>query len=164
VLILWDSKNQSFNARFKDFRNDLDSVKLAGFKTTGPPDWIWYTQKIKPLKYLKKHRPASGLEITQEALEKFQELSDREEKNDNLRKKLKKEKQKVKKTRNLDEQIYQLNRPKQPDFQYTKYKPLDPPKELCIFCHDPVYQYEVLEPLPVCLWCQKTIQDFQDFT
>lgn len=160
MLIVWNQKEKSFELKFKEFKGDLQSAKAAKFKTTGAPDWVWYSLKAKPLKYLQDNRPASGLEITKEALEKFNHLIVQEEKNDELKKKAKKEKAKAKK-RPLEEQLNEIGLKASIKIKY-KYQPPEPPKERCIYCQDPVYEiYEAVNPLAVCIWCEKTIQDNQ---
>ena len=44
---------------------------------------------------------------------------------------------------------------------YVAFVPPAAPSIRCIFCSDPVYYYEKTDPLPICLWCEKTIPDRQ---
>ena len=168
MLISWNSEFQRFELKFQDFQNDLAAAKKAGCKTDGPPDWIWWTDKTKCLRYLQKNRPASGLEITKEALLRFQELSVQQDKNDEIKKKLADEKKKQKKIKIEDPTIgvevgeFEYHKVEiKPVIYHNQYRPPEPPKERCIYCQQAVYFYEYTTPIGVCLWCDKTIRDFQ---
>ena len=168
VLINWSTEHNCFELKFQEFQGDLAAAKASKFKCTGPPDWVWYTDKTACLKYLQKNRPASGLEITQQALSRFQELSVQQDKNDELRKRLKDEKKKQKKVKIDDPTIevevdeFEPIKVETKSFTYiNKYKPPKPPDERCVYCSQPVYFYEYTTPIGVCLWCDKTIRDFQ---
>src|SRR5580692_4600744 len=77
MRIVWNPKDFCFELEFDkaNFHDDLDKAKSAGFKTTGPPHWIWYSNGIKALKILRENKPASGLTITDEARGEFDRLS-----------------------------------------------------------------------------------------
>ncbi len=165
MRITWNESESSFEAELdrSNFHDDLDKVKNAGFKTTGPPLWKWHTQKVNPLRAIRENRPLN-LFITTEALEQFQKKDKEQTEKDVLiaqykeaKKKLDgpKPKRRVQKSLNPQETHYKV--------PYVKYAPPLPPPILCIFCCDPVYDiYEKVEPLSVCLWCEKTIMDEQD--
>jgi hypothetical protein len=158
MRIVWNNEEGTFELEFdkSNFQMDLNAAKGAGFKTTGPPDWVWYTSKVKPLKWLKENRPPI-LIITDEARQKFSERCIWEEENEKNKKFVKKAKAEARKSR-------PIKREEGPKYEisYIKYVPPPPPITLCIYCYDPVYPpLEQIEPLPVCLWCSKTISDLQ---
>ena len=151
----------------------------------GPPNWTWYSLKTAPLKYLQENRPASGLTITEEALEKFkQKCLDEENKERIIReykdakarlegKPTQSEKDARRKEKEAKRAASGKNIPKRKrqaiggnhdkheyEVKYIKYQPPVSPSTLCIFCLQPVYFYERMDP-PTCLWCEKTIADEQ---
>ena len=166
----------NFEAEFStDFQGDLAAVKAAGFRTSGPPQWIWYTNKLSVLNKLRENKPASGLSITEDAYSSYLQLSEIEAKNAEVRAKfapIKAEQDKAKKERKkkeIKEQNYvTVVIPPKPgqDFDYIGAEdlPSRPPYKhkftpdvhtgpFCMSCSDPVYFYELQNP-PVCLWCE----------
>jgi len=157
-----------FEAEFSDFEGDLAAVKAAGFKTDGPPEWIWYTYKSSPLTKLRTHRPASGLTISAEAREQYTALSPVEENNAKIKVELAKANKELKKTLKEDEGKTSLVVPVKgyigaedlPPMPLSEkhYVPPPPPETTCIICKAPVYPYELQNP-PTCLWCEKIVLD-----
>jgi hypothetical protein len=81
MLIIWNSTDYVWELKFAagdEWKNDLECAKNAKFKTSGPPYWVWYTDKVKNLKFLQQNKPSSGLEITTEALEEFRKADEKE--------------------------------------------------------------------------------------
>jgi hypothetical protein len=80
--------NGRFEARFsRDFQGDLDAVKTAGFKPdTSSGAWVWHTAKIPVLEKLRKNRPASGIAIDDATFEKYKELKEQFDKNEEIKK------------------------------------------------------------------------------
>ena len=170
MRIVW--QNDRFEAILTpgaEWQADMASAKAAGFKTEGPPAWVWASYKALPLVSLKENRPPSGLTISREALEKFQAMLPEEEKNAALLATLKETKKKLKKVWDAREQEAELPEYwKKGEFgkedlppeiiaqcnQKTEFKRPDPPKERCIECGDPVYPFEMSD-IPRCLWCEK---------
>src|SRR6266568_3066253 len=104
MRIVW--QNDRFEAIFTpgdQWQADLEAAKAAGFKTNGPPAWIWSVSKATAIARLRKNRPASGLTITREALEKFQTRLPEEEKNAALLEVLKEAKKRLKKIEKIEE-------------------------------------------------------------
>jgi hypothetical protein len=160
MRILW---NAGFQAEFSQthWQEDLDAAKAAGFKTDGPPGWLWKTHKAAVLNALKELKPKSGIRITPEALEKYKPLDEREKKNAELKKDLKKALKELKKETdkndpttlyNYAEKGYVVSSdlPPLPPFVST-YKPIPTPKETCMICDDPLYFYERED---ICLHCE----------
>lgn len=153
-----------FEAEFSsDFEGDLAAVKACKFKTDGPPAWVWWTTKIDSLNKLRgKHRPASGLQITEEAYQAYVPLAELEAKNAEVKKAYKKVKRESKKKDNYLNPLTGFrdkeDLPPTPEFVWTLLKP-EPPELRCIYCDAPVYQeYEKTEPWPACLYCEKIIE------
>lgn len=156
-----------------DFHGDLAAVKAAGFKTDGPPAWIWYTAKLKALNALRANKPASGLSITEEAYQTYTRQSEMETKNAAAKAQFAEHDKKAKKERKQQAQeeattsllnipegsiwVGPENLPPKPPFVSI----LEPPKPLegpsCVVCGQPVCFYEQQEP-PMCLWCEKSFE------
>lgn len=166
----------SFEAEFTtDFHGDLAAVKAAGFRTTGPPSWTWWTTKLTVLNKLRENKPASGLTIAEDAYQAYLRLSEIEAKNAEVRKQfapIKAEQDKVKKERKkkeIHDLIYiEVKIPSKlgSDFDYIGAEDLPPtapfefknpiPAHLGPWCHvcvAPVYFYELQNP-PTCLFCE----------
>jgi hypothetical protein len=171
--ISWNQIEKVFVAEFSaDFQGDLEAVKLAGFRTFGPPNWLWYAPPpgIKALNRLREHRPASDLTISPEALAVYQPLAEREAKNAEVKKALADAKKKVKKEQVEKEEeaattsLFTIPKgkiwvgpedlPPKPPF-VSSFTPPPPPDMKCHICGQPVYFYELQEPIPLCLWCEK---------
>jgi hypothetical protein len=158
MRIIWNSKDNQFELQFDSnyFRDDLDAAKAAGFRTTGPPSWIWYTTRLKCLKYLQKHQPASGIKIAQDALAKFSQLVTEGKEKQALLKDAKKRQKAIR------PQFKQSEPEQRYEVPFKPFEPPSPPDVRCTFCFQPVYDMlEQIEPVPVCMWCEKTITDGQ---
>jgi len=164
----WDGTFHRFVAEFSsDFQGDLAAVKEAGFKTTGAPEWIWYTSKAGPLTKLRTLRPGL-LTISPEARERYNSLSALEAKNEEIKAAAKKANKELKKTLAVEDKYVELVIPEKgyidaSDLPPSKpfenaYIPPPPPDTRCIICDQPVYFYEQQDPL-VCLWCSKIVLD-----
>jgi len=169
LIIRYNSGWNRFEAQFStDFHGDLAAVKAAGFKTDGPPAWVWYTAKVPVLQKLRENKPPSGLEITEEAYAVYAPMAERYEKNLAVKKEAAVLVKKAKKEQKLDEEQPPVIIPHKPgelfdyigqaDMPYKESvaKPLiihkldGPP---CISCGDPIAFYEQQNP-PLCLWCE----------
>lgn len=159
--------NGLFEARFsQDFQGDLDAVKAAGFRTTGPPAWTWYAPppSIPALNRLRKNRPASGIAINAETFAKYKELAEQFEKNEEIKKAAKKlakeQKAKVKDEQytpgedgdlfDADGNFRPHNLPPMPKSENSFVRP-EHPGPWCQFCGDSLYFYELPD---ICLWCE----------
>lgn len=159
MKLKWNPTEYCFEAEFQDFQNDLAAVKAAGFKTSGPPQWTWYTGKAGPLDKLKKNRPASGLTITDEAFEQYTRLKEEENKKAALLAELKA----AKKAKPVEDSPVEPVPAGQefgyncvPDVEKTIHIGYIPPVwtgPVCFVCKDYVYFYERQEP-PTCLTCE----------
>jgi hypothetical protein len=168
MKISWDKTNHYFVLEFSaDFQSDLAAAKSAGFKTAGPPLWVWLSPKTEPLTKLKENKPASGLTITPEALERYTALKALEAANTEVKAQLDLAKKALRKEQKYQEQIAPPAEHEMEhgcDFDYNKVsdnKPVwfvppvipPPPTILCHVCQTPVYWNELQEP-PTCLWCE----------
>jgi hypothetical protein len=166
MRVVWDSNEFRFLAELTPgdlWREDMEAVKAAGFKTTGPPSWEWYCFKASCLNKLRKNKPKSGVVLTELAFEKYKQINQREEQKAALKKefeKAKKEAKKSEKSAACDTYVDPLWGPcivvKPADKPFANlFVPPAPPKELCMICDEPIYFYEHL----VCLWCEKEVEN-----
>ena len=190
MRISWNPIQLCFELTFGDFKTDLELAKAAGFQTSGPPQWIWYTTKSKVLKKLKELRP-EGIVIAQDALEMFKAVCVEEDKRaetkrivaDLKAKAAGKPTQAEKEAKRKEREAVRVakglgpieRKPRQArggmraeaineikyEVPYIAFVPPAAPHTRCIFCSEPVYYYEKTDPLPICLWCEKTIADHQ---
>lgn len=167
----WNGTLRCFEAEFSsDFQGDLAAVKAAGFRTDGPPDWVWSTTKAEPLNKLRETRPASGLTINSDAKQQFAALHAVELNNakvkaelavhkKTLKKKLKVEEVQVTHAVHIPPKGYIDASDLAPAQSLCKpFTPSNPPSTVCIICGDPIYFYEKQTP-PTCLWCEKIVLD-----
>jgi hypothetical protein len=165
VRIYWHEERKVFAAEFHDFQTDLDSVKSAGFRTFGPPEWIWYAPPpgVKALNRLRENKPASGLTLTEVAFNKYKIASEKLEQKDALKKQFQ-DAQKIAKKQSKDPEISGLTEIVIPEKGYIDQSDLPPfkstwvpwyfpkPDVYCFICGDPLYL-----PFPdypdVCGWC-----------
>lgn len=167
----WNGSLRCFEAEFSsDFQGDLAAVKAAGFKTDGPPNWVWYSNKAEPLNKLRESRPASGLTINPDAKEQFAALHAVELNNAKVKAELAGHKKALKKKLKTEEvQVtHAVHIPPKGYIEASDLPPVeslckqfippDKPTTLCIICADPVYFYEQQNP-PTCLWCSKIVLD-----
>jgi hypothetical protein len=169
MIISWDETENRFIAQFSDFQNDLDSVKTAEFRTSGPPGWLWFapTPGIKALDRLRKSPPKSGLEITTLALEHYKSLTEKQLEKDNLRKQFKRAQKQAKKPVkscevstdgmyfDQDIQIWCFPiMPSKIEFILMYTRPADP-EERCLLCDSPLYPpFE--DHRTFCMHCEKS--------
>jgi hypothetical protein len=163
MRILWNEQENWFQAELglnEFWKDDMDLVRSVGFKTTGPPQWIWHTTKASHLNKLRDKKPKSGLTITETALEKYKLLNDQEQKKIELKKRFEKAKKLVAdeitatnwkdyidaETGIVCKQVEQID---------TKFVPkyvIQPaPEVYCFVCGSPLYYYEAPD---VCLYCE----------
>jgi hypothetical protein len=167
----WNVSLSRFEAEFADFQSDLAAVKAAGFKTDGPPEWIWHTSKAGPLTKLRLERPASGLTISPDARLQYTSLATVEENNARvkaelaghtkaLKKKLKVEVEQVTNAVHIPPKGYIDASDLLPYVSVCKPSNPSPNKSsaACIICGDPVWFFEKQDP-PTCLWCEKIVLD-----
>lgn len=163
MRIIWNEQENWFQAEIaltsEHWRDDVDAAKAAHFTTTGPPQWLWHTNKISVLESLRKSQPKSGLTITEQALENYVRLKQQSD----LKKNLKKDFEKAKKlaAQDIDSNWKDFIDPdtgivfKQVSIPETKfvwkYTPPKPPEIYCFMCGDPLYYYEAPD---VCLFCE----------
>lgn len=167
MRINWNNREKTFEVEFAQqfWASDLAVAKKAGFITTGPPAWKWFTQKVKPLNYLRKHRPDSGLTIMEDALKEYTRLNEDSERNAEIKKKLADAKKELVEQKIIAEESEPC--PDIPDGQEFGYFHVEPriseirvgfvaPEwtgPYCIMCHGQVYMWEMNNP-PVCIWCE----------
>src|SRR5579863_6839445 len=167
MRIIWNRENYfqaEITVHTEHWKSDVDLLKIAGFKTDGPPNWIWKTERIAPLDYLKKHKPESGLFITELALEKYTFLKEQNEKKKVLKKELEKLKREVQAHSAPKWEEYSdeetgitcfVVKPSETKFKldYVAPKPSD---VLCFICGSPLYLFDLPD---ICLWCDKQQQE-----
>ncbi|VVB52786.1 Uncharacterised protein [uncultured archaeon] len=172
MRLTWDEQNSYFLAELTPgdkWREDMETVKAAGFKTTGPPSWQWYAQKAAPLNKLRENRPSSGLTLTELALQKYQDINSKEEAKAALKAQLvlarkEAEKQVKKELKCKDDNEYYFDediqcrcivvRPAETP-SVSKFVRPEPPKETCMICDDPLYLYESKN---ICIWCEHELE------
>jgi hypothetical protein len=160
MIICWN--NNRFEAQFTDFQNDLDSVKTAGFRTSGPPDWMWFAPApgIKALDRLRKSQPKSGLEITELALQHYKSITEKFKQKEDLRKQFKQAQKQAKKEQLILEDTYLdletgitclIVKPIKSEFVSEYVRPIDP-EERCLLCDVPLYP--VIDNGTFCAGCE----------
>jgi hypothetical protein len=159
-----------FEAEFSsDFQGDLDAVKLAKFKTDGPPGWVWHTNKIDVINRLRKNKPQSGLSIYPQALQVYEQLKTQHDKNIEVKKQFKKAQLALKNSQEAAEGVQILqgkmfitkdDLPPMPP-RVSDYVSPPPPDLKCLDCQDPVYWWEYPE-IPRCLWCQIQLEKVEN--
>jgi len=174
VRIIYNQIQNLFIAEFSsDFAGDLAAVKAAGFRTFGAPLWVWYAPPpgIKALNYLREHRPASDLTISDEAYAVYEPLAAVWAKNEEIKQALAEAKKQAKKERVEVEQeeattavfaipegkmwIGPEDLPPKPPFE-SDFKRPKPPVLKCSICGQPIFFYELQQP-PMCLFCEKSL-------
>lgn len=161
MRIVWNNNENWFQVELSSeyWVDDKQSVQQAGFKTTGPPEWIWKTQKAAILNKLRDIKPKSGLIITETALEKYKLINEQESKKKELKKQFEKQRKAAQQNFNSrpeyekDGFVSFIVEQKDKLFIPTYVKP-EPPAEWCFVCGDPVYNFEALD---LCLWCEEKI-------
>ena len=182
MRIIWNVASNCFQAELTPgalWQKDLDTIKGAGFRTTGPPDWIWQAPSVRAVMRLRANKPESGLSISPEALAKYTPQAEQEEKNEAIKKQFAEGRKAVKKEQKkkevevevqaatyelmLSEKGYKDASDYPPYVSISKpFIPLDNNREykLCSNCGDEVetFLYAETEPEPqYCLWCQKVL-------
>lgn len=168
MRIDWDASTRTFRAEFSpgaEWANDQQAAKDAGFKTSGPPAWSWSTPKVEPLNKLKAQRPASGLNISQEALAAYTQMQAVYEANQIVLTQLKEAKKERKRAEKKEthEGLVQLVIPAKGYIDASDLPPWitlairtalppNPNSAKCISCGDALYFYEHPK---FCLWCEK---------
>ena len=161
MRIVWDVAENQFLAEIslttEHWQADVESVKAAGFRTSGPPQWTWFTQKIAPLDYLKKNSPKSGLTITELALQKYQFLKQQSDQKKQLKKQFTKAAEELRPSNwkeyiDPETGIVCKEIPPADEPFVWKYTPPAPPEVYCFICGDVLYSYEYPD---TCLWCSK---------
>jgi hypothetical protein len=174
MRIIWNEDEKKFQAELTpgDFwREEMELVKSVGFKTSGPPAWTWCTPKASVLNKLRDNKPKSGLFLTEVALEKYKSFSEKEEKNEAVKKAFLEAKKAAKKV-SLDpsikyEGMVELvipekgyigaeDLPPMPPWVNPRKEILTPCSGICMICESPVYFYE---KDTICLWCEKELDN-----
>ena len=159
MRIVWNDIEKWFQAEIslalEHWRDDVDHVKAAGFRTDGPPQWIWHTAKASTLNKLRKNPPKSGLAITELALLQYTTLNKQELEKEEFRRKFKKAAQEIsschwKEYIDPDTGITcKVVEPADKPFTW-KYTPPPFPEAYCFICGSPVFDYEGTD---LCMWC-----------
>jgi hypothetical protein len=154
MRVIWNDTEGWFQVDFG--REELAIVKQAGFKTLGPSSgWIWKTQKASVLNKLRKLNPASGVAITELALQKYTVLNTQETEKKKLKKQFEKESYAAQTKANeyLDPYtgiVCFVTEPALEPFTW-KFTPPKPPETYCFVCGDPTYFPEQSD---LCIWCE----------
>jgi len=162
MRITWNTAENRFQIEVDHatLRDDVDSVKTAGFRTTGPPQWVWYTNKISSLESLRKNPPKSGLTITELALEKYKFLKEQAEKKAEVKRAFEQEMKAAEERAPSKWPQYKdpetgitcfIVEPAAESFVW-KYVAPEPPPQTCFICGSPLYMFDLDD---ICLWCEK---------
>jgi hypothetical protein len=158
MRIIWNQNESRFEAelvRNETWRDTIELIKKAGFKTDGPPGWAWHTVKASVLNKLRDLKPATGVSITEVALEKYKQIDQQEKKKLELKKLLKTARKAADKSHAdslvVEDENGVVVEPLKLQFIPTYIRP-EPPAESCFICGDPIYFYEYPD---MCLWCSK---------
>jgi hypothetical protein len=150
-------------------------LKAAGFKTEGPPSWVWHTSKVPVIQKIRANKPASGLTIDDDARAMYLNM----EENFNKNAAIKAEARKISQAQKKEAKLTTKALPESPDdcpmdgtlppciFAGKELKPLvefkspftptTHPGPWCVSCQAPVYFYEMLAPWALCIWCERTL-------
>jgi hypothetical protein len=167
MRITWDERTKEFRAELQPgpaWHTEQATAKQAGFKSSGPPDWIWRTGKAAVLTKLRMNRPVSGLTISTDARIEYDRLKSIEDANAAVVKQLKDAKKAQKKELQesgtggtgfeYDQDGWAVIEPADSTiWRPDKYKPPVPPAEHCTVCSTPIYFHERHDP-PICLECE----------
>lgn len=169
MRITWNPELREFRAELSPgpmWQTEQATAKSSGFKSSGPPDWVWWTKKASVLTKLRDSRVESGLTtltVTPDARLEYDKLVQTEARNADVLKQLKDAKKAQKKD--------MADQPGGTGFEYdadgwaiidkgdaavwshVKYKAPSLPTELCTVCRTPVYYHERRSPA-VCLECE----------
>jgi hypothetical protein len=171
--LIWNPGFRRFEVEFHDFASEQPLAKAVGFKTDGPPAWVWYSYKSEPLTKLRENRPAI-LNINADARTEYLSLKVVEDRNvatkaalaghkKELKKKLKEAKQDaLRPSEYMTEHGFVALRVACKEFASAHpYIRPAPPQITCFICESPVYSYEY-DQTPSCMWCQKEVLDKTD--
>jgi hypothetical protein len=186
VLITYNQSLNRFELQLQSgqaWQAEMELAKSVGFKCDGPPSWTWATVKALIVAKLRENRPTSGLEITPQALEIFNQELPKEQANEKIIEQVKQikteQRKREKKQQHIEELLTSI-----PEYWRGKDEigredlPLDviarcsektqltipkPPDITCQYCHVPVYMYEKQDP-PTCIWCEAEYDKFQQET
>jgi hypothetical protein len=170
MRITWNDELKEFRAELSqgsEWQKEQQTAKSCGFKSTGPPDWIWRTTKAAVLTKLRNSRALVGLTtltVTPDARQNYDRLVIVENANAEVLKQLKDSKKAQKKESQesgahgagfeYDQNGWAIIEPADSTiWQHVKYKAPSPPADLCTVCSTPVYFHEKHDP-PVCLECE----------
>jgi hypothetical protein len=168
----WNPSYRRFEVEFHNLWEEQPLVKAAGFKTDGPPTWLWWSAKSAPLTELREGKPPQ-LTINPDAKVEYIALKALEDKQAELKKIAQKNAKELKKKLQHDKQdklkpgeyfdegvgfICLKVDTSRPLAVAQKYIPPPPPDEKCIICGEGVYPYEYATVI-ACLWCQKIVLD-----
>lgn len=161
MRLYWHESESVFAAEFQDFQNDLETVKIAGFRTFGPPEWIWYAPPpgVKALNRLRDLKPASGLTLTEVAFTKYQVLNQKEQEKAALKKQFKDAQKQAKKSEKLPELETYFDEEigvtcivvETIPSTFVMPKVTQTSDTVCIVCGQ--YLYPPLDYPDICLWC-----------
>lgn len=169
MRITWNQSNQEFQVELQQgaaWSTEQTAAKQAGFKTTGPPDWLWTAKKAAVLTKLRTVKPTSGCTISTDARLNYDRLKAVEDANAEVLRQLKDAKKSPKKETaekiesgeitgtgfEYDQDGWAIIEPLDSGILHVKYIP-PLPTEFCTVCHEPVYFFERHDPL-VCLDCE----------
>jgi hypothetical protein len=165
MRIIWNNQEQWFQAELglnEFWKQDMELVRSIGFKSTGPPQWIWHTSKASLLNKLRDLKPKSGLTITETALEKYKFINEQEQKKQELKKLYEKAKEQAAEEINsanwkdyIDAETGIVCKQVEPlDTKFVpKYVIAAPPEIYCFICGDRLYMYELPD---ICMYCDET--------
>jgi hypothetical protein len=162
MRIVWNEKESWFEAEISPgdaWRDDMESVRSAGFKAS-PPEWIWRTAQLAVLNKLRKSPSKTGLTISELALEKFQFLSQQHIKKLELKKLFEQAKKEAQENLLPKWETFTdpdtgitcfVVKPIEEVFNWT-YTPPAPPPYSCFVCGSFLYLFDLTD---ICLYCDK---------
>src|ERR1700751_4589249 len=99
----WNTDFRRFGGEVNDFASEHPKMKADGFRTNGPPAWVWYSLKSEPLTKLRNDKPAV-LTISPEARFEYTRLKEVEDRNAAVKAQLKEHAKALKKKLKGDKQ------------------------------------------------------------
>jgi hypothetical protein len=158
MKILWNEQRNWFQVELGEpWRDNMELVRSVGFKTSGPPEWIWRATKASTLNKLRSK--SQSLVITELAFEKYKILNEQEQSKIELKKRFLKAKTLAAREINsnnwkeyFDEETGVMCKIVEPvtDKFVWKYEPPPPPEVRCFICGQPLYCFDAPD---ICTWC-----------
>lgn len=159
MRIVWDARESCFETLFasgEQWAADQQLAKDAGFKTNGAEGgWRWFANTVKPLNYLKEHRPVE-LAISTDALNHYQRLQAMHEANEAVLAPLREIKKQTRKRQVKEKREGEKFKLIVPEKGYIGAEDL-PPLKIELHCYPKPAPFDVF-----CSVCQAGLDDIWD--